>query len=101
MMIGSKVAVAVFGTTLLTAAYPAETNARPSELSVSGLTCEYAVDPLGVDVARPRFGWILKSDTRGQVQSAYQILVAGSEEKLRDDAAEKWNSGKVNRAPYW
>ena len=96
MMIGPKVAVVVFGITLLTATFLAETSARPAELSVTGLTCEYAADPLGVDVARPRFGWILKSDARGQVQSAYQMLVAGSEEKLRADAGDKWNSGKVD-----
>ena len=41
-------------------------------------TCEYAVDPLGIDQARPRFTWILESDRRGQVQAAYQVLVASS-----------------------
>jgi len=96
MMIGPEVTVAILGATLLIAAYPAETNARPAELSALGLTCEYAVDPLGVDVAQPRFGWVLKSDTRGQAQSAYQILIAGSEAKLGADSGDKWDSGKVN-----
>jgi alpha-L-rhamnosidase len=60
------------------------------------LTCEYAVDPLGVDTAQPRFGWVLKSETRGQAQSAYQILVASSAAKLGADAGDKWDSGKVS-----
>jgi hypothetical protein len=95
VMIG-PVTLAILGATLLTSAGPAETTARPAELSASRLTCEYAVDPLGVDTAQPRFGWVLKSDTRGQVQSAYQILVAGSAEELRADAGDKWDSGKVD-----
>ena len=40
------------------------------------LWCEYAVDPLGIDVPEPRFGWTLDSSRRGEVQSAYRILVA-------------------------
>ncbi len=97
-MIDPEVATAILGAVLLAGACTAEPNARPSGLLVSGLTCEYAADPLGVDVARPRFGWVLKSDTRGQVQSAYQILVAGSAVKLKADVGDKWDSGKVKSA---
>ena len=63
---------------------------RPLEL-----TCEYAVDPLGIDVAQPRFSWILTSSRRGQMQSAYHILVASSRELLEADTPDKWDSGKV------
>jgi alpha-L-rhamnosidase len=59
------------------------------------LKCEYAVSPLGVDVPQPRFSWVLESSQRGQTQSAYQILVASSEEKLQADVGDKWDSGKV------
>ncbi len=54
-------------------------------VQVDRLTCEYAANPLGLDVAQPRFSWTLHSDQRGQVQTAYQILVA-----------DKWDSGKVD-----
>ena len=64
-------------------------------LTPSELKCEYAVNPLGVDAAQPRFSWVLRSSRRGQVQSAYQILVAGSEEKLNAGTGDKWDSGKV------
>ena len=43
-------------------------------VAAAKLWCEYAVDPLGIDVAEPRFSWILGSERRGQVQSAYRIL---------------------------
>ncbi|MBC8231137.1 alpha-L-rhamnosidase N-terminal domain-containing protein, partial [bacterium] len=59
------------------------------------LKCEYAVNPLGIDVAQPRFSWVLESSRRGQMQSAYQILVASSEENLRQNIADLWDSGKV------
>lgn len=59
------------------------------------LWCEYAVDPLGIDVPEPRFSWILDSSRRSEVQSAYRILVASSEETLRGDGGDKWDSGVV------
>ena len=58
------------------------------------LKCEYTNDPLGIDVIQPRFSWILKSDSRGQMQSAYQVLVASSEKNLSANIGDKWDSGK-------
>ncbi len=60
------------------------------------LRCDYAVNPLGVDSASPRLFWELKSDERGQQQTAYQILVASSERNLAHDNGDLWNSGKVS-----
>ena len=57
--------------------------AQMSNITPLELTCEYVTDPVGVDVTEPRFSWILESDQRGQMQSAYQILVASSKEKLK------------------
>jgi len=95
--------IAVHFASCLLAAMPltaAEDSAEPigrqATLTPAGLTCEYSTNPLGVDTARPRFGWVLKSNERGQMQSAYQILVAGSAEKLRANVADKWDSGKVD-----
>ena len=59
------------------------------------LWCEYAADPLGIDAPEPRFSWILASSRRGQVQSAYRILVASSEEGLGGGIGDKWDSGVV------
>ncbi|MBL7219565.1 MAG: family 78 glycoside hydrolase catalytic domain [Phycisphaerae bacterium] len=67
-------------------------------ITAGGLTCEYAVNPLAIDVAQPRFGWLLKSDKRGQMQSAYQVLVASSAEKLKANVGDKWDSGKIASA---
>ncbi len=59
------------------------------------LRCEYAVNPLGIDVARPRLSWVLASDERAQVQIAYQILVASSEDTLAAGQRDLWDSSKV------
>jgi len=71
--------------------------ANNNELGVATtqLRCEYAANALGIDVARPRFSWKLSSSQRNRVQSAYQILVASSEERLAANVGDKWDSGKV------
>jgi len=45
--------------------------------------------------ARPQLSWRVESDTRGAAQSAWQILVASSEEQLAKDAGDLWDSGKT------
>jgi alpha-L-rhamnosidase len=63
--------------------------------TLSETSCEYAANPLGVEASQPRFSWILQSDERGQMQSACQILVASTQEKLAADGGDKWDSGKI------
>jgi alpha-L-rhamnosidase len=67
----------------------------PSELSPVGLRCEYRADPLGIDERFPRLSWALESEGGGQVQSAYRVLVARSEEDLESEANLLWDSGRV------
>jgi alpha-L-rhamnosidase len=64
-------------------------------LRIDRLRCEYRTDPLGIDTAKPRLSWVLFSDTRGEFQTAYQILVASSEDKLNESDADLWSSGKI------
>jgi len=65
-------------------------------LAPADLRCEYATDPLGIDVASPRLSWKVRGDARSQVQTAYQILVASTPELLLKDTGDLWNSGKVD-----
>jgi alpha-L-rhamnosidase len=70
---------------------------KKNGLHIDGLTCEYLVDPLGIDVEMPRLSWKL-TDTkyvRGQHQTAYHILIATTPAKLNNNEADIWNSGKV------
>ncbi len=63
-------------------------------LTVGETACEYAANPLGVETPQPRFTWVLQSSQRGQLQSAYHILVATSQDKLAADIGDQWDSGK-------
>jgi alpha-L-rhamnosidase len=60
------------------------------------LTCENLKNPLAIDVVRPGLSWInlAEENERGQFQSAWEIRVAGSREKLLSGEADLWNSGK-------
>jgi alpha-L-rhamnosidase len=69
--------------------------ARSDTLRVEQLRCEYLKDPLGVDAAQPRLSWIVDSDQRGQRQTAYQVLVATSPQRLNQQQGDLWDSGKV------
>jgi alpha-L-rhamnosidase len=57
----------------------------PSKLRPVGLRCEYRLDPLGIEERIPRLSWALESEGRGQVQAAYRVLVARSEEDLESE----------------
>lgn len=64
-------------------------------VSVDELRCEDLKNPLGIDVTQPRLSWILESSTRGQKQTAYEIMVASSETDLDANNGDLWSSGKV------
>lgn len=66
-----------------------------SDLAPDRLRCEYKVDPLGIDVTRPRLSWIVTSKERGRKQTAYRILVASTPEKLGRGEGDRWDSGQV------
>jgi alpha-L-rhamnosidase len=62
------------GATALGTGFQAEVahgKGRGPGLTVTELFTEYADNPLGVDVPRPRLAWLLESGRRSQSQSAY------------------------------
>lgn len=64
-------------------------------VTVTRLRCEYLENPLAIDAPHPRLSWITNSDRRGEKQTAYQILVASTPEKLFQAQGDLWDSGKV------
>ncbi len=64
-------------------------------LTVEQLRCEYLDDPLGIDTPQPRLSWVLESKQRAEKQTAYQVVVASSEARLKSDTGDLWDSGKV------
>ena len=69
---------------------PAPESAGP--LAPTALRCEYLVNPMGIDMPKPRFFWVLEHTERGQVQSAYEIIVSTDPKAAAGDI---WDSGKV------
>ncbi|MBP1962835.1 family 78 glycoside hydrolase catalytic domain [Paenibacillus aceris] len=64
-------------------------------LTIVECLTEYANNPLGIDVRRPRLFWKLESSLRSAVQAFYQVMVASSQERLDQDEADMWDSGQV------
>ncbi len=62
--------------------------------AVQNLKTEYLTNPIGLDVANPRFSWQFISPENGREQIAYQIKVARSEAALAGETLI-WDSGKV------
>jgi alpha-L-rhamnosidase len=62
-------------------------------LAVKNLRCEYKVDPVGIDVRKPRLSWELASAEKGVLQASYEVRVAGSEVELARGKL-MWDSGK-------
>lgn len=62
------------------------------------LLCEYKTNPLGIAATQPRLSWQIKSDEYNVQQSAYEIRVAKSKDKLLKKHDLLWTSGKVNSA---
>ncbi|MGZ0146974.1 family 78 glycoside hydrolase catalytic domain [Kribbella sp. WER1] len=67
-------------------------------LTPRSLKTEYAVQPLGVDVPRPRFSWVAEAPGYGATQTTYRVLVASAPELLTPERADVWDSGTVESA---
>ncbi len=63
----------------------------PAKLQVERLD-----QPLGIDDPVPAMSWILSDSAPGARQTAYEVEVAISEEKLAAGSADIWSSGKVS-----
>ena len=62
-----------------------------AQLSIDQLQVEYQSEPLGIDIAAPRFSWqmVNQDAKRGIYQTAYQIVV------VEEKGTVVWDSGKV------
>ena len=65
---------------------------KETALGVRNLRCEYKVDPMGIDVPKPRLSWELVSAEKGVMQTSYEVRIAGSEAELAKGKAI-WDSG--------
>ena len=85
----------LFGPLLVAFALLAEP-VQATDLKVAELRCEYVKKPLGIDSPAPRLFWQVSGATRGQRQTAYQVLAATSLKQLKRNQGDLWDSGKVS-----
>ena len=71
------------------------TSALADTLTIGDLRCEYQTAPLAIDAAQPHLSWKLESEALGQKQTAYQVLVASSAQRLSANQGDLWDTGKV------
>lgn len=64
-------------------------------LQVTGLRCEYRVNPLGVDNEKPMLSWEIQSDQKNCKQAAYRVIVADDRTLLQKNVGNLWDSKKV------
>ncbi|MGN6637679.1 MAG: alpha-L-rhamnosidase N-terminal domain-containing protein, partial [Mucilaginibacter sp.] len=67
-----------------------------AQVKVNKLTFEYKADPLGVQTLTPKLSWILQSDQRNVIQTAYRVLVADDSTKLNQGVGNIWDSKRVS-----
>jgi alpha-L-rhamnosidase len=60
-------------------------------LKAFDLRCEYKVNPIGIDITKPRISWKIEADMRNVMQKSYQIQVASDEQFTE----LLWDSGEV------
>ncbi len=70
-------------------------NTSIAAVHTQNLKCEMLTDPQGIGTAAPRLSWQITSDERNTIQTAYEILVASSPQKLAADEGDLWDSHKV------
>ena len=70
-------------------------SAAQKETRPTNLRCEYQLNPLGIDILKPRLSWITESEQRGQRQTAYAVLVASAPDFLEKGNGDLWESGKI------
>lgn len=64
-------------------------------IGVKELKCETLNNPEGIGTSTPRLSWIIESNERNTAQVAYHIIAASSIDKLNEQSADLWNTGRI------
>ena len=59
------------------------------------LTCEYQINPLGIDVKNPRLSWQFVLEGRNQMQTGYEIIVSDKLNDMNEIIGAQWTSGEI------
>ena len=73
---------------VLLMAAPASAAASHGRVGLDDLRVERKVEPVGIDLQRPRFSWVVESRERGTEQRSYRLRVTKA-------GRDVWDSGTV------
>lgn len=65
------------------------------QVNIDRLLTENKTNPIGLDIENPRLTWVLSSNSRNTLQSAYEIKVSKSISDLKKSVNLVWSTGKV------
>ena len=65
------------------------------QVKVCNLLTENRINPIGLDMPRPRFSWQLSSDQRNVMQTAYELRVSNNISDLSKEKKSIWHSKKT------
>ena len=67
---------------------------QPDACKPVNLSCDYLVNPLGIDNPAPRLSWMLNDIRQGAKQTAYQIVIGGDSLEVVGGKGKTWDTGK-------
>ncbi len=74
------------------------------DLVLQNLKVEYKINPLGIDVMKPRLSWEIRSDKQNTMQTAYELRCSASESQIQKDENLIWkvkeSSDQSIHVPY-
>ncbi|GAB3246454.1 glycoside hydrolase family 78 protein [Larkinella harenae] len=70
----------------------------PAQIRVTRALCDNKTNPLGIDPRSLFFSWEMESPEQNVSQSAYQLVVASTKEKLNAGTFDIFDSGVVKRS---
>lgn len=71
-------------------------NTQQSVFPPGELLVDLMIEPLAIDTVYPRFTWKCNDPDRGEKQTAYQIIVASTQAKIKSDMGDIWDTGKID-----
>lgn len=80
----------IFSFILISSILSAATPLKPASLS-----CEYIINPLGINTAQPRFAWTCISKEKNKMQSAYELIVSDNLKDINAHNGNMLSTGKV------
>ncbi len=67
-----------------------------SPVILEELRCEFQENPMGIDRVHPVLQWKIRDDRRGAKQTAWQVIVSSTSDKVAQLESDVWDSGKIS-----